>query len=126
MTNRKINTKKVKLTEEQRDERHKRYEERILQNVDATKKLTAEQMAKSEAKIEKFIEERFTEYIPLKNHLQKWQMRNVLREHSRLTPASELSKYNLFTGGQGQTKEAMELIPGKSAGSCAKEETCVE
>ena len=47
----------------------------------------------------------FPDYIPLRHHLMRCHQLNILRQHSDLTPAEELSVYNLYTGGEGQTEE---------------------
>ena len=58
-----------------------------------------EEVREVEGMVEDFMAARFKTYVPLKNHLMRYQMRNVVFEFSKETPASLKSKYNLYLGG---------------------------
>ena len=84
--------------------------------------LSREQIRESEARVQKFMDKRFKKkYIPLRNHLMAYQEANIMRQHSKSTPASELSIYNFFTGGEGQTAEQMAAIAPRDVSKIAKE-----
>ena len=73
-------------------------------------KLTTDQMRDTEEKIGLFMQEKFPEYVPLNHHLHKYQMRAIQRQHSKHTPKNQMSVYNLYTGGEGQTEKRMSEI----------------
>lgn len=84
--------------------------------------LSREQIRESEERVAKFMAKRFkNKYIALRNHLMAFQEANIMRQHSKSTPASELSVYNLYTGGEGQTEEQMAAIAPRDVSKLAKE-----
>ena len=84
--------------------------------------LSREQIRESEERVAKFMAKRFkNKYIALRNHLMAFQEANIMRQHSKSIPASELSVYNLYTGGEGQTEEQMAAIAPRDVSKLAKE-----
>ena len=80
-----------------------------------------EEIAETENLLEGFMADRFRQYVPLDHHLMGYQMRNVLAEYSKETPAALKSKYNLYLGGEGQGRESMSNV-GERVSSRAREE----
>lgn len=74
------------------------------------------------------------EYVPLRYHLMNYQKRNVLKEHSKLTPQNEKSIFNFYTGGEGQTEEQMRgiktryesLVASNMATCCTSDESEID
>ena len=87
----------------------------------ATETMTLNEIKAAEERVEAFMATKFKEYVPLANHLFNFQRRNVLKQHSKLTPADELSKFNLFVGGEGQTEERMSKMEERKPSSVARE-----
>ena len=89
--------------------------------------LSREQIRESELRVQKFMSRRFSKkYIALNHHLMAYQEANIMRQHSKTTPASELSVYNFFTGGEGQTEEQMSAIAPRDVSKIADKEEDVE
>ena len=88
-------TKSEKLA---RDERHAEEHEETTAKVTA---LTGDRMRNGEAGFSDFMQEKFKEYVPLKHHMMTYERKNYMKQHSKLTPAAELSPFNCYTGGEG-------------------------
>ena len=82
-------------------EREAKEEERVQYVMECRRKCeapTMEEVREAEARIGHFMELQFANYVPLRYHLMKFQENNIMRQHSELTPAEELSVFNFFTG----------------------------
>ena len=73
----------------------------------------------AEGKVEDFMSVKFDSYIPLKHHNFNCERQNVMRQYSKMTPEDELSKFKLYTGGQGQTEEKFDQIEERKVSSAA-------
>lgn len=73
----------------------------------------ADEVAATEAKVGAFMSGKFPDYVPLQHHLMDYEVENILRQYSKTTAESELSVFNLYTGGEGQTEERMGKIEGR-------------
>lgn len=113
----KVVKRRAKITE--REEKH----EQRLNYVMTCRRLceppTLEEVREAEGRVGDFMQLQFPDYIPLRHHLMRFQQLNILKQHSDLTPAEELSVYNLYTGGEGQTEEQMLGILPKQPTSAA-------
>ena len=88
--------------------------------------LTREQIRESEGRVERFMKRQFKRYIPLRHHLMGFQEANLIKQHSKTTPESELSIYNNYTGGDGQTLEQISAIAPRVVSKAADAEEEVE
>ena len=84
-------------------------------------KRSRQQVRESENKVGAFMAEKFSSYVHLKHHLMNFQRENVLKQFSKETPANELSKFNLYLGGENQTSERFHGMDERKASSAAKE-----
>ena len=112
-------------------EREAKEEERVQYVMKCRRKCeapTMEEVREAEARIGHFMELQFANYVPLRYHLMKFQENNIMRQHSELTPAEELSVFNFFNGGERQTEEQMNGIAPRAASSAAisREDPCSE
>ena len=112
-------------------EREAKEDERVKFVMECRRKCeapTMKEVREAEARIGHFMELQFANYVPLRYHLMKFQENNIMRQHSELTPADELSIYNFFTRGDGQSEEQMLGIAPRAASSAAKarEDSCSE
>ena len=78
-----------------------------------------EEVREAEGRVGDFMQIKFPTYIPLRYHLMEYQQRNIMKQHSDLTPGEELSIFNFYTGGEGQTEEQMLGIAAKKPTSAA-------
>ena len=115
-----------KLTQEQKKERLAEMKRYMSGARAVTEQMTMQEIKEAEARVEAFMATQFTEYVPLKHHLFNFQARNVRKQHSKLTPQDELSKFNLYVGGEGQTEEKMSKYEERKASSVAREVRDVE
>ena len=84
------------------------------------------EIMQAETKVGDFMQEKFRCYIPLKYHNFDFEKRNVMRQHSKMTKEEDLSKFNMYTGGQGQTEEKFEKIAERNASSAAPVEEDID
>ena len=83
-------------------------------------KMSKEELLEAENRIEDMMNDWFDTYIPLKYHLHTYQERNIMKQHSLLTPEAELSVFNLYTGGEGQTRQQMAGIAPRKESEAVK------
>ena len=108
-------------TLEERAAADKKRRDFVLECRRRVEKRSRQQVRESENKVQAFMTEKFTSYVHLKHHLMNFQRENVMKQFSKETPAEELSKYNLYLGGENQTSERFQGIEDRKASSAAKE-----
>ena len=82
-----------------------------------------EETREAENRVGDWMEHRFgDEYVPLNYHLMRFQEANLMKQYSDLTPEEELSVFNLYFGGEGQTEERMSKIPPKKPSKKSKKQ----
>lgn len=111
-----------KLTAEEKTGRQKKFEQFVEKARRETEREdSCSQMDHSETTVGDAMLQLFPDYVPLNNHLMRYEMANILKQHSKLTPASQLSVYNLYTGGEGQSEERMKGKTARKVSSAAQE-----
>lgn len=108
----------------QREEEFKQFSHDVREEFSAD--LTCDQMKDTQDKISAIMSDQFHEYVPLNNHLHRYQMRAMQKYFSKTTPKSELTIYNLYTGGEGQTEERMGKLKCRQASSIARDDSSSE
>ena len=58
-------------------------------------------------KLEEVMWKEFPNYIRLSHHLPRYQMRNIYKEYSEVTPEDEKSVWNLYTHGERDTEDLL-------------------
>ena len=82
-----------------------------------------EETREAENRVGDWMQHRFgDEYVPLNYHLMRFQEANLMKQYSDLTPEEELSVFNLYLGGEGQTEERMSKIAPKKPSKKAKKQ----
>ena len=115
-------TKQVKqrTKAEDREKKEEKRREFIMKCRRDVEKMSQEEVLKAENRIEDMMNDWFDTYIPLKYHLHTYQERNIMKQHSLLTPEAELSVFNLYTGGEGQTRQQMAGIAPRKQSEAVK------
>ena len=84
-------------------------------------KRARQQIRDSENRIQEFMSTKFPNYVHLRHHLMDYQKANVLKQYSKTTPDEELSKFNLYLGGENQTSAKFDNMEERKKSSAAKE-----
>ena len=122
MKPREVTTKRKKLvTDEEKDEQLQEFRRYMSGARAVTEQVSRHEMMEAETRIGDFMKEKFTSYVPLRNHTFDYEKINVMRQYSKTTPEDLLTKYNLYLGGEGQTEERFEKIPERDTSSVTKE-----
>lgn len=68
---------------------------------------TVRQEKKWQENLDNITKEKFPDYVRLNHHLARFQINNILKQHSEETPTSEKSAFNMFTGGERETEQLL-------------------
>ena len=109
------------LTRMEKFNRDLKYVDFVDAKREAMNSYDDEEMEKTSAKIDTTMKMMFSEYVPLKYHLQQYQITNLRKQYCKETPPSELSVYNLYLGGENQTEEKFNMMTKRQASSVARE-----
>ena len=119
MKSRDVTEKRKQLMPHEKEERLEEFRRYMSGARAVTEQMSLHEIMQAEGKIDDFMRDKFPSYLPLKNHNFDFERRNVMRQYSKMTPEDELSKFNLYTGGQGQTEEKFEKLEERKASSAA-------
>ena len=127
MESRKTKEPRKHLTDEEREARVEDYRRFMSGARAVVEQASKQEIEAAQERIGDFMAEQFPQYIPLKYHQFNYERRNVMKQYSKTTPAEQLSKYNLYTGGEGQTEEKfLEMAERKVSSVAAKEEVLTD
>ena len=116
-----------KLTDEERAAKIEDYKRFMSGARAVVEQSSRQEIENAMQRVGDFMDETFKDYIPLRHHQFNFERRNIMKQYSKITPAEELSKYNLYTGGQGQTEEKfLEMQERKASSAAAKVEILSE
>lgn len=111
--------KKTQTERERRDEEGVKYVESCRKRVDED---VASHAAVTEGQIGDLMRDQFPEYVRLKHHNFRWEINAQLAQYSKMTPSYELSVYNEYTGGEGQSKARMDKFEVRVEADVAEED----
>lgn len=111
-----------KKTAEERENQRENFVQYVLQARRECEEEELEQCRETENALEDHMKEKFgDEYVPMKHHLMNYQVKNLLKEHSKLTPQNEKSKFHFYLGGEGQTEDQISGIKKRKSSSAKKQ-----
>lgn len=99
------------LSRFERAARDENYEEFVMECREIVARPAGmDQIRATETSIDDFMNDTIPEYVPLKYHNFRYEMRAQWREFSKETPNSEKSVYNLYVGGERQSDENVKAL----------------
>ena len=110
-----------KKTLQERAEEEKKRREFVWECRRRVEKRARQQIRDSKNRVGEFMGQNFPRYVHLRHHLMDFQKENVMKQFSKTTPDSELSKYNLFLGSERHTEKKFEDMDERKTSSAARE-----